>query len=431
MNDVTVVVEHISKSYKLYEKPVDRLKESLSPFRKKYHRDFFALRDVSFSVRRGETFGILGRNGAGKSTLLKILSGIMTPTGGKVSAQGKIAALLELGAGFNPEMSGLDNVYIYGAIAGYSKQEMDKRIQGILEFADIGEFIDQPMKNYSSGMFIRLVFSAAISIEPDVLIVDEALAVGDVKFQAKCFRRFAELIARGTTIILVTHSTEQVVRHCDRAMLIEAGEVLFIGEPKAAVNRYMDLLFGCNSGETAEGEAGAPAEQKVAKAASLIQADRFENRRGYNTYEYRWGSRSAEIFDCFVTTDGENYNNEVNSGTEVTVIVWVRHLQSVEFPIYGLTIKTPDGVEVYGSNSRDFSAGPLLKPANEGGVATVTFRFTALLAAGEYFISLGVAAENAGTVVPLDRRYDSVILKVNATERFFGLANLRMDVEIR
>ena len=431
MDEITVCVDRISKAYKLYDKPVDRLKESFSPFRKKYHKDFYALREVSFCVKKGETFGILGRNGAGKSTLLKILSGILTPTGGAVTTRGKVAALLELGAGFNPEMSGLDNVYVYGAISGYSKAEMDARVAEILAFADIGEFVHQPMKNYSSGMYVRLVFAAAINIEPDILIVDEALAVGDVKFQAKCFRRFKELIEKGTTIILVTHSTEQVVRHCDRALLIEAGEVLFQGEPKTAVNRYMDLLFGCNPEEIVDSTMTDP-EQRIefCPAITNIVSDRFENRFGYNSYEYRWGSRAAEIIDFFVTTDGAEYSNTVNCGAEVVLAIWVKYHSPILFPIYGLTIKTPDGVVVYGSNSRDFSAGPIINPAQPGQIVSVAFRFKALLAAGEYLISLGVAADELGEVVPLDRRYDSIIFKVDATETFFGLVNLRMDVEI-
>lgn len=207
MTDIAISVKHLTKVYKLYNQPIDRLKEALNPFKKSYHKDFYALNDVSFEIKKGETVGIIGKNGAGKSTLLKIITGVLTPTSGSVQVNGKIASLLELGAGFNPDYTGLENIYFQGSLMGYTREEMESKVDDILTFADIGEFIHQPVKTYSSGMFARLAFSVAINVEPDILIVDEALSVGDMAFQAKCFNKFKEFQRLNKTILFVTNST--------------------------------------------------------------------------------------------------------------------------------------------------------------------------------------------------------------------------------
>ena len=228
--------------YKLYENPVDRLKESFHPFRKKYHRDFFALNNISFEVKKGESVGIIGKNGSGKSTFLKILTGVLTPTSGTVMVNGKVSALLELGAAFNPELTGIENVYFSGSIMGYTKKEMDNKIDDILAFADIGEFVHQPVKMYSSGMFVRLAFANAISVDPDVLIVDEALSVGDIFFQQKCHARMEKLIQNGVTIIVVSHDMPSIEKYSDKVLLLDRGQCMFMGNPNEAVHRYYALL---------------------------------------------------------------------------------------------------------------------------------------------------------------------------------------------
>ena len=243
MNTIAISAKNLSKRYQLYRSPKYRLKEALHPFRKKYHQSFWALRDVSFEVRRGETVGIIGRNGSGKSTLLQIICGTMTPTQGGVETNGRVSALLELGAGFNPEFTGKDNVYLNGAIMGLSRETMDERFEDIVSFADIGDFIDQPVKTYSSGMYVRLAFACAINIDPDILVIDEALSVGDAKFQHKCFNKFIEFQKAGKTILFVSHSSDLIVKHCDYAILLEKGNVVEIGEPKSITNYYLDLLF--------------------------------------------------------------------------------------------------------------------------------------------------------------------------------------------
>lgn len=230
-NKYAIDVAEVTKVYRLYEKPIDRLKESMSISHKNYHRDFYALNQLSFRVRKGETVGIIGTNGSGKSTILKIITGVLTPTTGEVKVDGKISALLELGAGFNMDYTGIENIYMNGTMMGYTKKEMDAKLQDILEFAEIGDFVYQPVKTYSSGMFVRLAFALAINVDPEILIVDEALSVGDVFFQSKCYRRMEEIRQKGTTILMVTHDMGSIIKYCDRVVLLNKGE--FIAEGPA------------------------------------------------------------------------------------------------------------------------------------------------------------------------------------------------------
>lgn len=242
-NSSAVSVQNVSKKFRLFGSPKERFWEALHPFNKKYHREFWALKDISFEVAKGMTLGIIGRNGSGKSTLLQIICSVLRPTSGEVRVNGRISALLELGAGFNPQFTGRDNVILNGALMGFTRREMEERLPSIEKFADIGEFFDQPVKTYSSGMFVRLAFAGAINVDPDILIVDEALAVGDAKFQHKCYNKFLEFQKKGKTILFVSHSTDAIVRHCDYAVLLENGKVLESGEPKTVMNCYLDLLF--------------------------------------------------------------------------------------------------------------------------------------------------------------------------------------------
>ena len=221
--DYSIEVENLSKVYKLYDKPSDRLKEALSPVKKCYHKDFYALKDLSFKIKPGETVGFVGKNGSGKSTLLKILTEVLTPSEGSLKINGKVSALLELGAGFNGEYTGMENIFLNGTILGFSHEEMEKRVDDIVKFADIGEYINQPVKTYSSGMFVRLAFAVAINVEPDILIVDEALAVGDVRFQLKCMDKFLEFKEKGITILYVSHDVNSIKRFCNRAIWINEG----------------------------------------------------------------------------------------------------------------------------------------------------------------------------------------------------------------
>ncbi len=242
MGNIAIKVSNLTKVYKLYDKPQDRLKEALNPFKKKYHKDFHALNDVSFEIKKGETVGIIGKNGAGKSTLLKIITGVLTPTNGNVHVNGRIASLLELGAGFNPEYTGVENIYLQGTLMGFSHEEMHVKVDEILAFADIGDFIHQPVKMYSSGMYARLAFSVAINVDPDVLIVDEALSVGDVRFQQKCYRKFREFQKAKKTILFVTHDTSTIINYCTHVIWINNGEKFDEGSPDIVSKRYMSAM---------------------------------------------------------------------------------------------------------------------------------------------------------------------------------------------
>lgn len=239
---IAIKIDHVTKLYKLYQKPSDRLKEALSITKKKYGKDFYALHDVDFFIHKGETVGIIGKNGAGKSTLLKIITGVLNPTEGKVYVDGTVSALLELGAGFNPEYTGMENIYLNGAMMGMSREEIDQKVEGIIAFADIGDFIYQPVKSYSSGMFARLAFAVAISSEPEVLIVDEALSVGDTKFQIKCMDHMKKMMEGGTTVLFVSHDINAIRRFCKRAIWIHQGRVIEDGEVNHVADRYMDFL---------------------------------------------------------------------------------------------------------------------------------------------------------------------------------------------
>jgi lipopolysaccharide transport system ATP-binding protein len=243
MTDIAIKVSNLFKIYHLYKSPKYRLLEAISFNRKKYHEDFYALHDINFEVRCGETIGIVGVNGSGKSTLLKIITGVLTQSMGEVIVKGSISSLLELGTGFNPELSGFENIFFFGLINGKQRSEIESNVNEIINFADIGQFIYQPIKSYSSGMFVRLAFACAINIYPEILIIDEALSVGDAKFQAKCFAKLNEMKKSGTTILFVSHSTEQITMHCERAILLNKGKILEIGEPRRVVNIYLDLLF--------------------------------------------------------------------------------------------------------------------------------------------------------------------------------------------
>jgi len=238
-NDVAIRAHYLSKAYKLYDRSIDRLKESLHPLRRIYHHDFHALKDVSFEIRKGETIGIIGRNGSGKSTLLKIIAGVLTPSGGTLEVKGKVSALLELGIGFNPDMTGLENIYFSGTIMGYSREEMDAKVEDILAFADIGDFIHQPMKTYSSGMFVRLAFAVATKVDPEILVIDEALSVGDIFFQSKCTLLMKKMIERGVTLLFVSHDTSSVTNLCRRAIYLENGMVKQMGEAIGVTDQYL------------------------------------------------------------------------------------------------------------------------------------------------------------------------------------------------
>ena len=293
-NDIAIKVKNVTKVYHLYDKPQDRFKEALHPFRKSYHHDFYATNDISFEIKKGETVGIIGKNGAGKSTLLKMITGVLTPTSGNIQVNGKIASLLELGAGFNPEMTGLENIYLNGTLMGFSQQEMEPKIEAILEFADIGEFIHQPVKVYSSGMFARLAFSVAINVEPDILIVDEVLSVGDARFQGKSIKRMEEIKNTGTTILFVSHAIEQIKRFCTSSIWIDNGEVKMIGSPAVIGDKYTGSLHL----ESISSSSGSTNNKEHIYVGAIGKINKFDlNKSLFKSFEELSVKVIYEVFD--------------------------------------------------------------------------------------------------------------------------------------
>lgn len=440
MNDIAIKVENLSKCYQIYNQPHDRLKQSIYPRLqrlvrqqpKQYYREFWALKDVSFEIKKGETVGIIGRNGSGKSTLLQMICGTLNPTSGSVQTNGRIAALLELGSGFNPEFTGRENVYMNAAVLGLTSEEIDARYDDIVAFADIGEFIEQPVKTYSSGMMVRLAFSVQAQVSPDILIVDEALAVGDAKFQAKCFERLKQLKDDGTSILLVTHSSEQVVTHCNHALLLNAGFVLEAGEPRHVVNCYMDLLFGKDrivSAQTVTTGASMATEsvENIISPLNFVD-DVFATHIGYNPHEYRWGDGSAKILDFYLSTDNEPYPSAIKTGQSVKLSVVIKFFGNLVRPIFGITIKTKEGITVFGVNSETLENDEFKSFGQKGTCVVVNADFYCQLAPGDFFISLGVATKEGESIVPHDRRYDAIHIQVIPENKFFGLVNLDLNL---
>jgi lipopolysaccharide transport system ATP-binding protein len=448
-NEIAISVKNLSKCYEIYSSPSSRLKQFIVPKLKQllgkksvnYYREFWALRDISFEVKRGETVGIIGSNGSGKSTLLQMICGTLTPTTGTVQTHGRVAALLELGAGFNPEFTGRENVYLNATVLGLSIEEIDARFDAIAAFADIGDFIDQPIKTYSSGMSVRLAFAVQSQIDPDIFIVDEALSVGDAKFQAKCFDRLRQLKENGTCILLVTHSSEQIVTHCTQAILLSKGVQLQAGKPKDVVNRYLDLLFGKEKA-VIEPPSSIELDDVVAEKtiASTLKpddyqlsttTDSFSTRPGYNVHEYRWGDGTATILDYFLAADNAHYPSAISTGQNITLAVTVKLLKEFHRPILGITIKTKEGVTVYGANTETLGCKAFGEAGSLDSVIQVIATFSCNLAAGDYFVSLGLASKHGEEVIPHDRRYDSIHLQVRPDDRFFGIANLGFTLQAK
>ncbi|MEA3291546.1 MAG: ABC transporter ATP-binding protein [Pseudomonadota bacterium] len=428
--DPIIRVRDLSKCYHIYRRPVDRVLEMLLPGKQSRHAEFWALKNIGFEINRGETVGIIGRNGSGKSTLLEIICDTLNPTTGEVSVGGRVAALLELGAGFNPEFTGRENVMMNAAIMGIPESRIKEKFDEVVEFAEIGDHIEQPVKTYSSGMYVRLAFATAIHMEPEILVVDEALAVGDIRFQRKCFRVFENLKQQNKTILFVTHSVELVRTYCDRAIFLEQGEMQNIGDPREVVYDYLDLLFG-SQGEGRPQVVAAPAggngnEPAVFNLDPAI--DGCAARRTYNPMEYRWGDARAKIIDYVVECDGKIDPAVCEQGQTMTVRMLVAFQEALDGLIYGLTVKTVDGVTVYGANTRnrDFET----QPHQAGERVEICFRFQLNLVQGNYFVSLGVALDdNTVDNLAIDRRYDLFTLAVHGDRADFGIADLVLEFD--
>ena len=423
-SDLVIEIKNITKIYNLYDKPTDRLKEVLFPKFSK-HKEFSALKDVSFDVKKGEILGIIGKNGSGKSTILKIITNVLTPTSGEAIIKWKIAALLELGAGFNMEYTGIENIYLNGQMIGFSKEEMDEKLDDIIEFADIGDHIYQPVKTYSSGMFARLAFSVAISVDPDILIVDEALSVGDVFFQNKCYRRFDDFRRRGKTILFVTHDMGSVIKYCNRCVLLNAGKKVAEGSPQEMVDLYKKIMVG--QWDERDENSEKIIDQKVEK---VLEENKklWKEQMVINPDIEAYGDGRAEIIDFGIFSTDGNIGNNVYKGDYYDVKMKVRINEDNLSPIFAFKLRDVKGSELTGTNTmlENIDTSNLKK----GDIVTVTFRQKQYLQPGQYLLSLGCTAFEGDNLVVYSRNYNCCVLGVVADKGTIGVFDSESQVNI-
>lgn len=417
MNDVAIKVENLTKVYHLYDKPQDRLKEALHPFRKSYHRDFYALNDISFEIKKGETVGVIGKNGAGKSTLLKILTGVLTPSYGQVFIDGNVASLLELGAGFNPEMTGIENIFLHGALRGLSHKQIRKKLDDIIEFADIGDFIKQPVKNYSSGMFARLAFSVAINVEPDILIVDEALSVGDIKFQTKCINKFKELQKKGVTILFVSHDVFSIRNFCNKAIWIDRGKIREIGDVTSVTAHFTEYMHN-----EATSDISDCVINKNNKEPSMKKKREFDAIN-------RWGDKIGiiEFVEMYNEAGLPSTVFQLNETIIIKMIVNTKDITSKNLS-FAISIKNKNGIDLIVSTTKDEN---IFLDSSQKKIE-VEFVFQNYLETGEYIL---VAAVEDRTIVNVPKYYDYIegacYFKSEVSQIRFGLFHQPVKKTVR
>ena len=421
--EIAIAVDHISKVYKLYDKPMDRMVEALGLTKKKKYREHFALSDVSFQVKKGECVGIIGTNGSGKSTILKIITGVLNPTGGTLTVNGRIQALLELGAGFNMEYTGIENIYLNGTMNGFTEQEIAGRMQDILDFADIGDYVKQPVKTYSSGMFVRLAFSVAINIDPEILIVDEALSVGDVFFQAKCYHKFEEFKKMGKTIIFVSHDLSSVSKYCDRVVLLNQGVKLGEGSPKEMIDDYKRVLVGQYELPESKSESSLLNDEQIQVAVQKKAAKQDTSK----LLEY--GTKEAVIEQFYMTDDRGTESKSIIKGSQFTIHMKVRFMADLPAPIFAFSIKTVKGTEITGTNTMFEKA--FLESVKAGAVKDITFTQKMSLQGGEYLLSFGVTGYDGNDFQVYHRLYDALDLTVISDKNTVGFYDMDSKVIVK
>ncbi|MGL5434832.1 MAG: ABC transporter ATP-binding protein [Lachnospiraceae bacterium] len=421
--EYAITVQDVTKVYRLYDKPIDRLKESLNLTHRSYHKDFFALNNISFQVKKGETVGIIGTNGSGKSTILKIITGVLTPTTGEAKADGVISALLELGAGFNMDYTGIENIYMNGTMMGFSRQEMDDKLQDILDFADIDDFVYQPVKTYSSGMFVRLAFALNINVEPEILIVDEALSVGDVFFQSKCYRRMEEISKNGTTILMVTHDMGSIIKYCDRVILLNKGNFVAEGKPGQMVDLYKKIL--ANQMDVVEEELSGTND--FSGEQSKVLDGLMKDKLTINPSRTEYGDGRAEIYDLGLFDARDNLTNLLLKGEYFTIREKIRFHADIQSPIFTYTIKDKKGADLSGTNT--MFEGTEIRPVRNGDEYEINFRQKMTLQGGEYLLSMSCTGFEQGEHVVYHRLYDVANITVISNKNTVGIYDMESEVE--
>ncbi len=419
---IAIQVKDLEKVYKLYDKPSDRVKEALGFGRGKRHKEHHALKGVNLTIYQGETVGIIGTNGSGKSTILKIITGVLNPTRGDVTVNGRISALLELGAGFNMEYNGIENIYLNGTMIGFSEKEISEKLNDILEFADIGEYVHQPVKTYSSGMFVRLAFAVAINIEPEILIVDEALSVGDVFFQAKCYHKFEEFKQMGKTIVFVSHDLSSISKYCDRVVLLNQGVKLGEGSPKEMIDRYKQVLVGQYTIEESGTESLLEDEQLRRAAA------KGSGTMNVNPEVLEYGSKKAVIKDYYITDDKERKTAALIKGGCFHIHMKVNIMEDIEAPVFAFTIKNSKGTEITGTNTMFEKA--FLESVKAGETKEIIFTQDMNLQGGEYLLSLGVTGYEGDEFTVYHRLYDIMNITVISDKDTVGFYDMNSRIQV-
>lgn len=422
-----IKVEHLNKMYKLYDHRRDRVRDALGLTRKKLYHEHFALHDVSLSVNKGETVGIIGTNGSGKSTILKIITGVLSPTSGNVEIDGRISALLELGAGFNMEFTGIENIYLNGTMIGFSKAEIDAKLQDILDFADIGDFVYQQVKTYSSGMFVRLAFAVAINIDPEILIVDEALSVGDVFFQNKCYHKFEEFKKAGKTILFVSHDLSSISKYCDRVILLDRGKKIGEGAPKEIIDMYKKVLVNQLDSSPSDNEKSLN-RNRLSFGETGEGKKYWKDNMSLNPAADTYGNGLADIVDFCCIDNSGRITNTIIKGDSFSIRVKCLFHEKISEPIIAVSFKNRMGVEITGTNTmfEKISTGE----PESGDILTATFTQDMSLQGGEYLISLGLVGYRNGEFTVYNRLYDVFSINCISSKDTTGYYDMGMETTV-
>lgn len=428
-NENVIEIKNLTKEYKMYDRKLNRLIETIVPGINK-HSTFKAMDSLNLDIKKGEVVGILGKNGAGKSTLLKMVTGVVVPTSGTIRVNGKISSLLELGTAFNPELTGYENIYQHGLVMGLTKEQIKEKEQEIIDFADIGEHLSQPVKTYSSGMFARLAFACAINVDPDVLIVDEVLSVGDMAFQLKCFKKFEQFKKKGKTILFVTHSITDVLKNCNRAIIINKGKKIFDGDVKEGVERYKKIIVGLGH---APNKLTAVSEEEILKE---IDVNSDTERKKTKTWKENfsenpnlidYGNGKAEVIDYGVFDEKGNYLSVIENDRKVILKSKIKFNEDVTEPIYTMTVKDFKGLEITGTNT--MYERKLNGNMKKGDLVEVEFEQILNLAPGKYTLSFSCTHFNErGELEVLNRKYDALLIEILSMKECVGY--VRIDSKI-
>lgn len=419
MEEKVITAENVVKQYKLYNNAKDRVKEALFPFIKPRHVLFNAIDNITFNINKGETVGIIGKNGSGKSTLLKIITGIIHQTSGNILVKGKISALLELGAGFNPEMTGIENIYMNGIITGYSRKEIESKLSEIIDFADIGDYINQPVKTYSSGMFARLAFAVAINVDPDILIVDEALAVGDIAFQVKCFKKFKDFKEQNKTILFVSHDLGSVLKMCDSCILLSHGKIISSGDTKKVVDDYKKQLALLEEDVTIQ-----PTSVDNSSSVAI-----WKEKTIFNDKYLEYGNNKITIIDYGIFDINDNSINIINNDDLIKIKMKVQiNDRDIEQPIFAFTIKDFYGNEICGTNTlyENIDTVEYL----DCKILVIEFKQKILLKPDKYTVSFGTSQFTNKKLEIFHRLYDVCLIEVNSVKNMVGVFDINSAITI-